>query len=129
MDLTLARKKLLSKQQAFFLKWRYVYSLKPYGMSNMFYILKFLFFLFYYYYYFFTMNYYQYLLSVLMLKIISIFVILCFHMFDKMTIRVINKKKKKQKKQKQKQRWSCSCRRRDRKNEYWKMLSIIYYKS
>ena len=43
------------------------------------------------------MNYYQYLLSVSMLKIISIFVILCFHMFDKITIRVIKKKKKSKK--------------------------------
>ena len=51
---------------------------------------------------FFTMNYYQYLLSVLMLKIISIFVILCFHMFDKMTIRVIKKKKSKKNKNKNK---------------------------
>ena len=46
------------------------------------------------------MNYYQYLLSVSMLKIISIFVILCFHVFDKMTIRVIKKKKSKKNKNK-----------------------------
>ena len=48
------------------------------------------------------MNYYQYLLSVSMLKIISIFVILCFHMFDKITIRVIKKKKSKKNKNKNK---------------------------
>ena len=60
------------------------------------------FFFFFFLNVFFTMKYCQEsgLLSISMLKVIQIFAVLYFHMFDKMTKRRIKKKK---------QRWPCSC--------------------
>ena len=48
------------------------------------------------------------LLSISMLKVIQIFEVLYFHVFDKMTKRRIKKK----------QRWPCSCRQKKREEEW-----------
>ena len=55
------------------------------------------------------------LLSISMLKVIQIFAVLYFHVFDKMTKRRIKKKKK--------QIWSCSCR--GKKKEEWIFKNTI----
>ena len=76
--------------------------LKPYGISSVFYILEyyvFFFVLFLCLFYKWIVAKQSGLLFVLMLKVIPIFAVICFHVFDKMTIRRLKKK------------WSCSRRR------------------
>ena len=71
---------------------RSFYSFKPYDMSSVFYILQC-----YVCFVSFTMKCCQEsgLLSISMLKVIQIFAVLYFHVFDKMTKRRIKKKKNK----------------------------------
>ena len=118
LDLTPTSKKLFSEPQAYILKWGY-HSIPSNHMVCQAYFIYcsvvcvcvcvcvcFVSF---------TMKCCQEsgLLSISMLKVIQIFAVLYFHVFDKMTKRRIKKK----------QRWPCSCReKKERKNEYLRIL-------